>query len=260
MTRLVLRLTSLLIGGLLATSLVACSASAPAPTVAPVAPAATNTPPPAPTIPPEQAAPAAEADQTTAGDPAAEEAEAAIPAKPLVFTIDPSSSEARFLIDEILRGTPTTVVGVTSLVDGTITANPADLSQTVISTIQIDASNLTTDSDMRNGAIRRFILQTSNEAYRYITFEPTGIDDLPEVAQPGDQFTFTVSGDLKIRDISQPVTFTVQATAASDSEIRGQAVAMVTREAYQLTIPSVPSVANVSNEVKLELDFVARAE
>jgi polyisoprenoid-binding protein YceI len=260
MTRYVVRLSNLLLIGLLAIGLAACGGSTAAPTAVPVAPVATDTPPPAPTATPAEAPPPAEAEQTNPEELTSAEEEGTAPAQPLIFTIDPASSEARFFIDEVLRGIPTTVVGVTSLVNGTITTNPADLSQTAISTIQIDASNLTTDSDMRNSAIRRFVLQTTNEAYRYITFEPTAIEGLPAAAQPGDQFTFSVSGNLKIRDIVQPVTFAVEATATSDAEIRGQAVTTVTREAYQLTIPSVPSVANVSNEVKLELDFVARAQ
>lgn len=260
MTRPIFRPLSLLITGLLLIGLAACGASEAAPGAAAIAPATTDTPPAASIATPEQTASATTAEPAVTEEPVADGATAATPAKPLVFTIDPSGSQARFLIDEVLRGTPTTVVGVTSLVHGTITTNPTDLSQTAISTIQIDASNLTTDSGMRNGAIRRFILQTANEAYRYITFAPTAIEGLPAAAQPGDQFTFTVSGNLKIRDITQPVTFTVQATAVSAAEIRGQATTTVTREAYQLTIPSVPNVANVANEVKLELDFVARAE
>jgi polyisoprenoid-binding protein YceI len=253
MTRPVFRPLHLLLIGLLALGLAACGASTAAPTAVPVAPVATDTPPPNPTATPEE-------EQTEPEDPTAAEEEISSPTEPRVFTIDPASSEARFFIDEVLRGTPTTVVGVTSLVDGTITTNPADLSQTAISTIQIDASNLTTDSDMRNSAIRRFILQTTNEANRYVTFEPTTIEGLPTAAEPGDQFTFSVSGNLKIRDIVQPIIFTVQATATSDAEIRGQAATTITRAAYQLTIPSVPSVANVSDEVKLELDFVAKAQ
>lgn len=263
MTRQAFRLLGPLMLALLAISLAACGS--PAPTAVPdvqAQSAPTNTPmtEPAATATPADPIPAADEAAADIEEPAVGPADAPASAEPLVFAIDSAASEARFYIDEVLRGSPFTVVGVTRLVDGSITTDPTDLSQTSISTIQIDASNLTTDSDMRNGAIRRFVLQSANEAYRYITFQPTAIEGLPAEAQPGDQFSFTISGDLKIRDITQPVTFSVDATADSATQISGLATTMVTRAAYQLTIPSVPSVANVSDEVRLELAFVAVAQ
>jgi hypothetical protein len=48
-------------------------------------------------------------------------------------------------------------------------------------------------------------------------------------------------------------------TANSEDELVGLGSATVLRENYQLTIPSVPSVANVSEEVKLEIEFTARS-
>jgi polyisoprenoid-binding protein YceI len=242
---------------LIALILAACSATQPAsapaaaPTATPVAAEPTATPDVSTTTP------------MTASEAITEEAAAgtvADAASSLIFALDPANSEARFSIYEELAGSPKTVVGVTKRVSGTITLNPADLSQTTISPIQIDASDLTTDDGMRNQAIRRWVLQSSQEAYRYITFEPTAIEGLPAQAQPGDAFTFTVAGNLKIRDITQPVLFTVEATADSATQISGLATATVTRTAYELTIPSVPRVANVSDEVGLELAFVAVAE
>jgi polyisoprenoid-binding protein YceI len=73
----------------------------------------------------------------------------------------------------------------------------------------------------------------------------------------GDAVSFKVTGNLKIRDIVQPVTFDVTATARSDSEIEGTAKTTVTRSAFELTIPNVPSVADVTDDVTLELQFVA---
>jgi hypothetical protein len=43
-----------------------------------------------------------------------------------VFTINPGTSQARFIIDEILRGNQNTVIGVTDQVSGQITLDPAE--------------------------------------------------------------------------------------------------------------------------------------
>ena len=64
---------------------------------------------------------------------------------------------------------------------------------------------------------------------------------------------------LTVRDVTQPVVFDVTATVDSLSQLSGTATTSVLRSDYGLEIPNVPSVANVSEEVQLEIDFVALA-
>lgn len=175
------------------------------------------------------------------------------------FVIDQSQSVASFTLDEELMGSPKTVVGTTSLVSGEIMIDPANPSATTIGTIQIDASNFTTDSDRRNGAINRFILRTNDAANQYITFTPTAIDGLPDSVAVGDSFTLQITGDLTISGTTNPVTFATVINVLADNQISGTATTQVLRSDFNLTIPSVPSVANVSDEVQLQLDFVAGA-
>jgi polyisoprenoid-binding protein YceI len=110
---------------------------------------------------------------------------------------------------------------------------------------------------MRNRAIRRFILQTDD--YEFITFEPSTITGLPASAAVGESFDFQVTGDLTIRDISNEVTFAVSVTPVSETRLEGLASTTILRADYNLTIPSVPSVADVDEEVLVELEFVAEA-
>lgn len=173
------------------------------------------------------------------------------------FRIDESQSEARFHIDEDLRGERVTVVGVTSQVTGEIFLDPADPSTTQVGPIQVSARDLKTDSDRRNGAIQRFVLQSNDDAYEFITFTPTAIDGLPASTSVGDTFTFDITGDLTIRDHTQAETFTISVTANAEDEISGLGTATVTYADYGLFIPDVPFVANVADEVILEIDFVA---
>jgi polyisoprenoid-binding protein YceI len=174
-----------------------------------------------------------------------------------VYTIDPASSEVRFELNEVLRGEPKTVVGTTDQVAGEIAVDLGDLSSTQVGAIQVNARGLSTDNNFRNRAINNEILNTGD--FEFITFEPTAVSGLSGSAVVGDTFEFTVSGDLTIRDITQPVTFNVTATAVSDSQIEGTASAVVQRADYNLQIPSVPSVADVEEEVELYIDFAANA-
>jgi polyisoprenoid-binding protein YceI len=123
--------------------------------------------------------------------------------------------------------------------------------------LQINARTLVTDNSFRNRAINNQILDTGT--YEFITFTPTAINGLPDSVNVGDTVTFTIVGDLTIRDITTEVTFDVEAAAVSDTQISGTASTLITREAYDLVIPSVPQVANVEEEVELYIDFVANA-
>src|SRR5262245_56870377 len=63
---------------------------------------------------------------------------AAVTADVNTFVIQPDTSQARFVIDEVLRGVSNTVVGSTSQVAGQIAADPTQPSGAQVGTIQID--------------------------------------------------------------------------------------------------------------------------
>lgn len=200
----------------------------------------------------------AAAEMPTAEASAPTEAPAEAPAgEAKVFTIDQAASEVRFQLDEDLRGVRTTVIGLTNQVAGQLSLNLADLSQTQVGVIQINARTLQTDNNFRNRAIQNEILDTGD--YEFITFTPTGVEGLPASAAVGETVSFTLVGDLTIRDVTLPATFTVEAMAVSDNQIAGSATAIVNRADYGLQIPSVPSVANVDEAVQLFIDFTANA-
>jgi polyisoprenoid-binding protein YceI len=211
-----------------------------------------------PTAAPEATAVPEETTETAAPTEAPTELAAEAPAgSAMVFAIDPAASEVRFQLDEDLRGARTTVVGATDQVAGQLSVNLADLSQTQVGVIQINARTLVTDNNFRNRAIQNEILDTGQ--FEFITFTPTGVEGLPASAGIGEAVTFTLVGDLTIRDMTVPATFTVEATAVSDNQITGTATTVVNRADFGLQIPSVPNVANVEEEVELYIDFTANA-
>jgi polyisoprenoid-binding protein YceI len=173
-----------------------------------------------------------------------------------VFEISQADSEVSFSIYEELAGQPKTVVGVTDQVAGQIAINLDDLSQSQVGVIQVNARTFVTDNNRRNNALRNFILTT--DQYEFITFTPTDVINLSGNAEPGQALTFQIAGDLTIRNVTQPVVFEV--TVQGDTtRLTGTATAVIDRNDYNLTIPSVPSVANVGREITLEINFVAKA-
>jgi polyisoprenoid-binding protein YceI len=203
-------------------------------------------------------APEAEA---AASAPAAESAATSAPeaetaASGQIFEIVAGQSEARFLIDEVLRGAPTTVVGATDQVAGQIAIDPSNPQGVQVGTIQINARTLATDNDFRNRAIKNAILQT--DSYEFVTFAPTAISGLPETVTVGQPFTFQMTGDLTVTDATQSVTFDVTVTPTSESAITGTATTTVLYSDFGLNIPDSPQVDTVADQVRLELDFIAQ--
>lgn len=175
--------------------------------------------------------------------------------QPIVFEIAQDESEARFLIDEVLRGDPITVVGATNQVAGQIAIDPNDPTAAQVGVIQVNARTLETDNDFRNRAIKNVILQTNT--YEFVTFTPTELIGLPETGAIGETYDFQIAGDLTIRDVTRQVTFTVTVTPVSEERIEGLASTTVLYRDFGLAIPDAPSVDTVADEVRLELEFVA---
>lgn len=202
-------------------------------------------------IPTETSAPPTDVPAEPTAESAASEA--------VIFSIVADDSEVRFILDELLRGSPNTVTGRTDQIAGQIGVDFAAPSNSQVGEILINARTLATDNELRNRAIRGQILQASLPEFEYISFQPTSLDGLPASVTMGEAFTFQVTGDLTIRDITNPVTFDVTVTPVSETRIEGTATATVQREDYGLIIPNVPGVADVDEDVKLEIDFVATA-
>lgn len=176
---------------------------------------------------------------------------------PTVYEISQDDSEVRFELDEDLRGSRITVIGSTNQIAGQLAVDYADLASTQVGVIQINARTLATDNEFRNRAINNEILDTGT--FEFITFTPTAVTGLTGGASVGDTITFDIVGDLTVRDVTMEVTFTVEATAVSDTQITGTASTVILRDDYGLGIPSVPSVANVEEEIELYIDFTANA-
>lgn len=175
----------------------------------------------------------------------------------VIFSIVADDSEVRFILNELLRGSPNTVTGRTDQIAGEIGVDFANPQNSQVGEIRINARTLATDNELRNRAIRGQILQSAQDQFEFISFKPTSLDGLPASVTLGEAFEFQVTGDLTIRDITNPVTFDVTVTPVSETRFEGTATATVQRGDYGLTIPNVPGVADVDEAVRLEIDFVA---
>ena len=191
----------------------------------------------------------AEATAETAGAPAA------------LFALVQGESSVSFELDEDMRGQRITVVGTTPDVAGQIAVNFENPSASEVGEIRFNLRTLATNNDFRNRAIRGQILQSAQDQFEFGSFTPTAITGLPNgPIEPGQSVTFQITGDLTLKDISNPVTFDVTLSEVGEDRLVGQATATVNRTDWGLTIPSVQQVANVEEEVVLTINLVASPE
>ena len=211
----------------------------------------------APAVTEQPASPANVSEGTVSDAPSTDSLPADESADFVTFRFDPSATEARFVIGEILGGAPNTVIGVNDQVSGEILINASNPAASQIGAIEIAADGFVTDNNLRNRAIKQFVLQSGS--FPVITFTPTSIAGIPAEVSPGAVLTLQIEGDLTIREVTHSVSFEATITVVSENELSGTAASSITRSEFELTIPSVPRVAGVDEQLLLELDFVARS-
>jgi polyisoprenoid-binding protein YceI len=175
-----------------------------------------------------------------------------------LFQIVTEKSEVRFVTHETLLGQPTTVVGKTNQVAGKIVVDFEHPSKSQIGEIRINARTLATDNEIRNRALRSQILLSSQPEHEYVSFIPTRLVGLPDQIRIAQEFSFQIVGKLTVRGVSHEVIFDAKVTPASKDKLTGSANATVNIQDFNITIPEAPGVADVSQEVNLEFNFVAQ--
>ncbi|XWX04013.1 YceI family protein [Aggregatilineales bacterium SYSU G02658] len=175
-----------------------------------------------------------------------------------LFRIDPAQSEARFILQEDLRGQRIDVIGVTNQVGGDLIVDVNNPAASQVGQIVVNARTLETDNTFRNQAIRSEILRSAQDTYEFITFTPTTLGGLDAVnVAIGEPVTFTITGDLRIVETTRRVTFEATATLTDPQTLTGSASVVVRWADFGLRIPQVPGVSNITDDVALEIDFVA---
>jgi polyisoprenoid-binding protein YceI len=255
-----------------ATSTVAAPTEAPtiAPTEVPTtAPTEVPTTPPteaaaatapteaAATEPTEMPAVAPAADAATTAPTEAAQTDAASTAQR--YLIVPTESEVRYEVAEtFLRDNRlATAIGVTQEIEGAITVDPENPQNSTIGVITIDISAFTSDEDRRDQAIRDRWLESAT--YPIATFEPTEITGLPETYTEGDELSFQVTGDMTVRETTNPVTFDVTAQVM-DGELVGTATTDIKMTDFGFDPPDIAGILRAEDDVRLIFDFVARPE
>lgn len=175
-----------------------------------------------------------------------------------IFRIDPAQSEVRYEVGETFfdQNRFAVAVGRTQGISGDITVNLDRPASSQLSEIVIDVSQFTSDETRRDNFIRRNGLQSA--LFPLARFAPTAIEGFPEDLATGQEASFTVHGDLTVREVTRPVSW--QVTARQDGDrILGSAETQILMSDFGVG-PIRISFLATEDTVRLVFDFVAIAE
>lgn len=199
----------------------------------------------------------AAATPTTAAEPTTDASQpAAAGAK--IYRIDASQSSASYQVRETFLQDNKIVdaVGVTKAIAGDLLIDTATPANSQVGEIVVDISQLQSDSERRDNAIRREWLESSK--YPNAVFKNAVISNLPSDLKEGVEFKFTITGDMTIHDTTNPLTFEVTATLNGDT-LTGKATTKFNMSSFNVEAPDIGGMLKAEDEVLLTLDLVATA-
>lgn len=174
------------------------------------------------------------------------------------FNIIPGESSVTYEVGETFfndNNRFAVAVGKTTQLNGQIQVDQVNPQNSQISPIEIDVSQLQSDSSRRDGAIRDRFLESSR--FPTARFVPTAIEGLPDSYSPGEELSFKVTGDLTVRETTRPVTFDVTARVDGDTLV-GTATTTILMSEYGVGPITLAGILGTEDEVKITLAFVAR--
>jgi polyisoprenoid-binding protein YceI len=172
--------------------------------------------------------------------------------------IDPAQSSAQYAVEEIFFSDNRlfTAVGVTNAVEGEFEVTTDGKPSGKVTRMRVDLRTLKSDSPRRDNAIRRQWLES--DTYPYADFVSTDALNVPERYTEGEQVTFTLVGDMTVRDVTKPVEWTVVGTLQGDS-VTGEAKTVIKMSDFGFAAPDIGGVLKAEDEVALTVTFVATA-
>jgi polyisoprenoid-binding protein YceI len=172
-----------------------------------------------------------------------------------VYRIDAAQSEVHYEVNEtIFQGNRlNTAIGRTKGIAGDIAVNVAQPSKSQMGPMVINVSQFKSDEDRRDNFIRRSYLQSTQ--YPTATFVTKSIDGLPAQIKVGDQVSFTMGGDLTVKQATKPVTWQVT-LKLENNRLVGSASTQITMSEFGVGPIQIP-LLSTEDAVKLVFDFVA---
>lgn len=173
---------------------------------------------------------------------------------PVQLVVAQTGNEVRYRVREQLvrRDLPNDAVGRTTAVSGALQLDEDGEIVPSGSRIVVDVTGLTSDSDRRDGYVRRRLLVT--DSFPRVEFVPSQARGLPQRLPASGEMSFVLVGDLTVKGVTRPVEWEVDARAEG-GDYTGSARTAFTFGDFELQQPRVPVLLSVADTIRLEYDF-----
>lgn len=191
-------------------------------------------------------------------DPANPPEQPEAPAGLTMYKIVPGESSVTYEVGETFfndNNRFAVAIGRTPQISGEIAVDTVNPQNSQVGPIEIDISQFKSDSTRRDGVIRDRFLESGK--YPIATFTPTKVEGLPTSYSPGEELSFTITGDLTVRTTTQPITFDVTARIEEDVLV-GTATTTITMSQFGVGPITIAGILGTEDEVKLSFSFIAK--
>lgn len=179
-----------------------------------------------------------------------------LPAGARRLAVVPDRSTATIRVREQVAGVPAPGDAVlrTSAFKGTLVLH-ADGTFASGSMLTADLDTLKSDSDLRDEWIKVNTLNT--RIHPRAEFTPTRVNGVPLPLPPNGEWNATIDGTMKIHGVERQISWPVQVTRSSgETRVRGSTAFKFGD--YGMAVPANRLILSVVDDVRLEIDVVAR--
>lgn len=181
-----------------------------------------------------------------------------LPAGARRLAVVPDRSTATIRVREQVAGVPAPgdAVLTTSAFKGTLVLL-ADGTFASGSLLSADLDTLKSDSDLRDEWIKVNTLNT--RIYPRAEFSPIRVTGVPLPLAPNGEWNATIDGTMKIHGVERQISWPLQVTRSSgETRVRGSTAFKFGD--YGMAVPANRLILSVVDEVRLEVDLVARED
>jgi polyisoprenoid-binding protein YceI len=175
------------------------------------------------------------------------------------FVATGPGNTARYRVRERLMGKErdNDAVGQTSAIAGSIGLDANGALVRVGSLFTVEMAGLKSDQSRRDTYVRNRLLRT--DSFPSTRLAVTGVRGLPWPLPAAGRLQFELLGDLTVKGVTRPTTWSVNAMVNGD-RLTGTAATAFTFEQFQISQPKVSVVLSVSDTIRLEYDFAMQRQ
>jgi polyisoprenoid-binding protein YceI len=172
------------------------------------------------------------------------------------FAVVPDRSQATIRVREQIAAVPAPgdAVLTTKAFSGMLVL-VADGTFASGSQLSVDLDALKSDNDLRDEWIKVNTLNT--RIYPRAEFAPSRVSGVPVPLPATGEWSATIEGTMKIHGVERPLAWPVQVTR-SPGEVRARGTTAFKFGDYGMAVPANRLILSVVDDVRLEIDVVAR--